>query len=117
MNNIHFHSGTSFAKNRIGYIDWLAILDDNCPFVLLGIVAFLVLKVLPGLKVDGMPQILPLFQDFHHRRETPDINVLEGLVLVHALSMLGKGAEEIRTCSSDSFLAIWYGHSLSMVIW
>ena len=62
----------------------------DCPLVLWDIVAFLVLVVLPGLEVDRMPQILPLFQNFHHRRGTPAVNILEGLVLVHALTMLGK---------------------------
>ena len=39
----------------------------NRPLALIDIVAFLVLEVLAGFEIDGMPQILPLFQDFNHR--------------------------------------------------
>lgn len=36
---------------------------ENRPLVLWDVVAFLVLEVLAGLEIAGMPQILPLFQD------------------------------------------------------
>ena len=39
----------------------------NRPLALIDIVAFLVFEVLAGFEIDGMPQILPLFQDFNNR--------------------------------------------------
>ncbi len=37
-------------------------------FILRNIVAFLVLKVLAGLEIDGVPQILSFFQNVHDGR-------------------------------------------------
>ena len=45
----------------------MGILKDR-PLVLRNIVAFLVLKVLAGLEIDGVPQILSLFQNVHDGR-------------------------------------------------
>ena len=46
---------------------FMGILKDR-PFVLRNIVAFLVLKVLAGLEIDGVPQILSFFQNVHDGR-------------------------------------------------
>ena len=46
---------------------FMGILKDR-PLVLRNIVAFLVLKVLAGLKIDGVPQILSFFQNVHDGR-------------------------------------------------
>ena len=40
----------------------------NCPLVLRDIMAFLVLEMLAGLKVAGMSQIFPLFQNVYNGR-------------------------------------------------
>ena len=46
---------------------FMGILKDR-PLVLRNIVAFLVLKVLAGLEIDGVPQILSFFQNVHDGR-------------------------------------------------
>lgn len=63
---------------------------ENCPFVLRDIMAFLVFEVLAGLEVDGVSQILPLFQNIYDGGGTPAVHIFESLVLVHALAMLCK---------------------------
>ena len=62
----------------------------NCPFVFIDIVTFLVLKVLAGFEVDGVPQILPLLQNIDDGGGTPAVNILHGFVLVHAFTVPGK---------------------------
>ena len=43
--------------------DGLMAVLENRPLAFVNIVAFLVLKVLAGLKIDGVAQIFPLLQD------------------------------------------------------
>ena len=63
---------------------------ENRPFVLRDIMAFFVLEMLSGLKVNGVSQILPLFQNIDDGGGTPAVYIFEGLILVHALAMLCK---------------------------
>lgn len=63
---------------------------ENRPLVLRDVVAFLVLEVLAGLEIAGMPQILPLFQNVNDGGGTPAVHVLKCLVFVHALVVLRK---------------------------
>ena len=53
-------------------------------------VPVLSLKCFRGLKVNGVSQILPLFQNIDDGGGTPAIYIFEGLILVHALAMLCK---------------------------
>ena len=46
--------------------DGLMGILENRPLAFVNIVAFLVLEVLAGLKIDGVAQIFPLFQDVHN---------------------------------------------------
>ena len=39
---------------------------ENRPLAFVNIMAFLVLKVLAGLEIDGVAQVFPLFQDVHN---------------------------------------------------
>ena len=69
---------------------------ENRPFVLRDIMAFLVLKVLSGLEIDGMTEIFTLVQQIDDSGRTPTVHILESLVFVHALVMLckvGRGNE------------------------
>ena len=69
---------------------------ENRPFVLRHIMAFLVLKVLSGLEIDGMTEIFTLFQQIDDSGRTPTVHILESLVFVHALIVLckvGRGNE------------------------
>ena len=62
----------------------------NRPLVLRDIVAFLILEMLSGLEVDGVSQILTLFQNVADGGRTPAVHIFESLVFVHALAMLCK---------------------------
>ena len=53
----------------------------NCPFVLRDIMAFLVLEVLSGLEVDGVSQILTLFQNIDDGGRTQPYTSLKVLFL------------------------------------
>ena len=68
--------------------------------------AFLVLEVLSGLEIDGVSQILTLFKNVADGRRAPAVHIFESLVFVHALAVLGKEADGMRTFSSFSLLAI-----------
>ena len=63
---------------------------ENCPFAFVNIVAFLVLEVLAGLKVNGVSQIFTLFKNVADGGRTPVVHIFEGLVFVHVLAVLGK---------------------------
>ena len=52
--------------------------------------AFLVLEMLSGLEIDGVSQILTLFQNVADCGRTPAVHIFESLVLVHPLAMLCK---------------------------
>ena len=52
-----------------------------CPVIFGHIMAFFVLKMLSGLKINRVAKIFPLFQDPCHRRRTPRIGVFD---LVHS---------------------------------
>ena len=58
---------------------------ENRPFALVNIVALFVLEVLAGLKIDGMTQVFPLFQNVDDGGRTPAVNVLDRLGTVHPL--------------------------------
>ena len=48
----------------------------DAPFAFMDIVAFLVLEVLSCLEVDGMAEVLPLFENTHDDRRIPGIGGL-----------------------------------------
>ena len=60
----------------------------NRPFAFIDIAALLVLEMLAGLEVTGMTKILTIFENMDNGGRTPTVNVLEGLVFVHAFIML-----------------------------
>ena len=57
--------------------------------------AFLVLEVLSGLEIDGVSQIFTLFKKVADGGRTPAVHIFESLV--HALAVLGKEADGMRT--------------------
>ena len=65
----------------------LVCVFKDAPFAFMDIVAFLVLEVLSCLEVDGMAEVLSLFENTHDDRRTPGIGVFDGLVFVYALAM------------------------------
>ena len=54
----------------------LVCVFKDAPFTFMDIVAFLVLEVLSCLEVDGMAEVLPLFENTHDDRRIPGIGGL-----------------------------------------
>ena len=61
---------------------------ENHPVTFIDIAAFLVLEVFAGLEVDGMPQILTLFEDMDDCGRSPAIGILDVPALVRPLAVV-----------------------------
>ena len=99
-----------YGSGRLVNDSFMGILE-NRPFVLRNIMAFLVFEVLAGLEVDGVSQILPLFQNIYDGGGTPAVHIFESLVLVHALAMLCK----VSGRNEDFFLFQFVGDLIRTV--
>ena len=59
----------AWLKRKDALMSW----SGSYAFTFMDIVAFLVLEVLSCLEVDGMAEVLPLFENTHDDRRTPGI--------------------------------------------
>lgn len=67
---------------------------------------FLVFEVFPGLEIDSVTQVFPLFENVYDSGRTPAINIFDGPVLVHTLAVFvkkkvkQKGSKKVSTLST-----------------
>ena len=73
-------------KGRLIDDRFVCIFKDG-PFVFGNIMAFLVLEMFPCFEIDGMTEVLALFQNLNNGRRTPTVFINELLVFVDALIM------------------------------
>ncbi|ETO98524.1 hypothetical protein HMPREF1495_1318 [Lachnoanaerobaculum sp. MSX33] len=78
-------------NNIIGFLinnRFLRIFKDD-PLILRNIMTFLIFEVLPSLEINCVTKVLSLLENVHDGGRSPVIRILEGLVLVQALSKPG----------------------------